>query len=55
MLKDQIDLLSAGNANDVPGHSPSTFVEHLITNKLAAGRARDLGDVDELRKFARNS
>ena len=27
--------------------------EDLITNKLAAGRPRDLGDVDELRKFAR--
>jgi hypothetical protein len=26
--------------------------EHLITNKLAVGRPRDLGDVDELRKFA---
>ena len=26
--------------------------EHLIANKLAAGRPRDLGDVDELRKFA---
>lgn len=36
---------------------PVRFIsrEHLITNKLAAGRARDLGDVDELRKFARNS
>lgn len=27
--------------------------DHLIKNKLAAGRPRDLGDVDELRKFAR--
>ncbi|HEY5381464.1 MAG TPA: nucleotidyltransferase [Acidobacteriaceae bacterium] len=27
--------------------------EHLIANKLAAGRPRDLGDVDELKKFAR--
>jgi predicted nucleotidyltransferase len=27
--------------------------EHLIANKLAAGRPRDLGDVDELRKFTR--
>ncbi len=27
--------------------------QHLIANKLAAGRPRDLGDVDELRKFAR--
>jgi hypothetical protein len=27
--------------------------EHLITNKLAAGRPRDIGDVDELRKFSR--
>jgi hypothetical protein len=26
--------------------------DHLITNKLAAGRPRDLGDVDELRKFS---
>jgi predicted nucleotidyltransferase len=25
--------------------------EHLIMNKLAVGRPRDLGDVDELRKF----
>jgi predicted nucleotidyltransferase len=25
--------------------------EHLIANKLAVGRPRDLGDVDELRKF----
>jgi len=29
--------------------------EHLITNKLAAGRPRDLGDVDELRKFSGKS
>ena len=29
--------------------------DHLIQNKLAAGRPRDLGDVDELRKFARES
>ena len=26
-------------------------LDHLVTNKLAAGRQRDLGDVDELRKF----
>lgn len=26
--------------------------EHLIANKLASGRPRDLGDVDELQKFA---
>lgn len=34
---------------------PVRFIsrEHLIANKLAAGRPRDLGDVDELRKFAR--
>ena len=29
--------------------------DHLIANKLALGRPRDLGDVDELRKFARES
>jgi predicted nucleotidyltransferase len=27
--------------------------EHLITNKLAAGRPCDIGDVDELRRFTR--
>ncbi len=34
---------------------PVRFIsrEHLITNKLAAGRPRDIGDVDELRKFSR--
>jgi predicted nucleotidyltransferase len=26
-------------------------LDHLVTNKLAAGRQRDLGDVEELRKF----
>ena len=26
--------------------------EHLIANKLASGRPRDLGDADELKKFA---
>lgn len=26
--------------------------DHLIVNKLAVGRPRDLGDVDELRKFS---
>ena len=33
---------------------PVRFIsrEHLIANKIAAGRPRDLGDVDELRKFA---
>lgn len=36
---------------------PVRFIsrEHLIANKLAAGRPRDLGDVDELRKFARKA
>lgn len=36
---------------------PVRFIsrEHLIINKLAAGRPRDIGDVDEIRKFARNS
>ena len=36
---------------------PVPFIsrDHLIKNKLAAGRPRDLGDVDELRKFARES
>ncbi len=36
---------------------PVRFIsrDHLIKNKLAAGRPRDLGDVDELRKFARES
>ena len=29
--------------------------QHLIANKLAAGRPRDLGDVDELRKFTEKS
>jgi predicted nucleotidyltransferase len=39
---------------DVDG-VPVRFIsrEHLIANKLAAGRPRDLGDVDELRKFSR--
>lgn len=34
---------------------PVRFIsrDHLIKNKLAAGRPRDLGDVDELRKFDR--
>jgi hypothetical protein len=34
---------------------PVRFIsrEHLITNKLATGRPRDLGDADELSKFAR--
>ena len=42
---------TTGNVEGVPVRFISR--EHLIANKLAAGRPRDLGDVDELRKFAR--
>lgn len=47
------DAWTAATAGTVEG-VPVRFIsrEHLIANKLAAGRARDLGDVDELRKFA---
>jgi hypothetical protein len=36
---------------------PVRFIsrEHLIANKIASGRPRDLGDADELRKFARDN
>ena len=44
---------TAGKVEGVPVHFISR--EHLIVNKLAAGRPRDLGDVDELRKFARKT
>ena len=29
----------------------SISLDHLVTNKLTAGRHRDLSDVDQLRKF----
>jgi predicted nucleotidyltransferase len=44
---------TSGNVDGVPVRFISR--EHLIVNKLAAGRPRDLGDVDELRKFAGKS
>jgi len=62
---DRIDILQSisGVSFDdawkaaVPGDLmgvPVRFIsrDHLIINKLASGRPRDLGDADELRKFA---
>lgn len=43
----------AGTVEGVPVRFLSR--EHLIANKLTVGRPRDLGDVDELRKFSRKS
>lgn len=39
----------SGALDDVPVKFISR--DHLILNKLASGRARDMGDVEELRKF----
>lgn len=38
-----------GDVEGIPVHFISR--DHLIRNKIAAGRPRDLGDVDELQKF----
>lgn len=40
-----------GTVEDIPVRFIS--LEHLIANKLASGRLRDLADADELTKFAR--
>ena len=48
------DAWESAMLGDIEG-LPVRFLsrEHLIANKLASGRPRDLGDVDELRKFSR--
>jgi hypothetical protein len=47
------DAWNAATIGTIEG-VPVRFIsrEHLIANKMASGRPRDLGDVDELRKFA---
>jgi hypothetical protein len=65
---DRIDILQSISAvsfeeawkDATPGSIldvPVLFIsrDHLITNKLASGRPRDLGDADELRKFSQES